>query len=142
MPKAPSPEKQQVEIVEEPKTPREVAAAELLKRLEKPVQPPPIEDTLEKANQAIAQAKKARTREKMTWYCTDCGGPHIQNDNMGLGLGHINVDVDDGKFVDDSGQPLTGSPLRLMQEYAAPKAQSGQGHKAGTNAQTLSKMKQ
>ena len=61
---------------------------------------------------------------------------------MGLGLGHINVDVYDGIFVDDSGQPLTGSPLRLMQEYAAPKAQSGQGHKAGTNAQTLSKMKQ
>ena len=75
MPKAPS--KEQVEIVEKPKTPQEVAAAELLKRLEKPVEPPPIEDTLEKAQQAISQAMKAKTPVKMTWYCTDCGGAHI-----------------------------------------------------------------
>jgi hypothetical protein len=110
MPKAPSPEKQQVEIIEKPKTPREVAAAELLKRLEKPVQPPPIEDTLEKAKQAITQAAKAKTKTRKTWYCSECGSAHIQlylnSDGSEAGSGHFDVVEEDGKPIHVDGTAL------------------------------------
>src|SRR6267378_1138481 len=95
------PVKEQVEIQEKPKTPEQEAMNKLLSMMEKPVQPPPISETLDKAKQAMAQAAKAKTKPgRQTWYCTDCGGAHIQNDGIGMGLGHIDVDVLDGEFVD------------------------------------------
>ena len=134
-------QKAEVEITEKEKTPAEQALAEVLKRIEKPVQPPPIEETLDKANQAMIQAKKAQHKPlRQTWYCTDCGGEHIQNDGLGLGLGHISVDAIDGEFVDaSSGAPLTGKPAQLMAAYAVPKVERGSGSQ---NKLTLSKMKE
>ena len=137
------PAKAQVEIEEKPKTIQEQAAADLLKRLEKPVQPLPIEEILDKVKQAQQQAKKAKTPVKRTWYCTDCGGAHIQNDGMNMGLGHIDVDMVDGEFVDPStGNPLTGKAKTLMEQYAVPKVQQGEGHEISSNQSTLAKMKE
>jgi hypothetical protein len=133
--------KEQVEIVEKPKTPEQEAMEKILKSMEKPVQPPPIEKTLAKAQQAIEQAKKAKSKpQRQTWYCTDCGRAHCQNDDPGLtGMDHISVDVMDGEFVDESGKPLTGSHLKLMTEYAAPKSKFGKGYMASSNQATLAK---
>jgi hypothetical protein len=136
-------QKAEVEIKEKEKSPSEQAMDKVLKQLEIPVQPPPIEETLKKAKQALAQAEKAKTPVKQTWYCTDCGGAHIQNDGMDMGLGHISVDCVDGDFVDpSSGTPLTGKPLTLMTKYAAPKVKRGEGHNASTNNKTLAKMRE
>lgn len=116
---------------------------ETIKRLEKKVEPPPIEDTLGKVEAALKQAQKAKKPLKQTWYCTDCGGEHIQNDGMGMGLGHIQVDCVDGEFVDGSGNPLTGKPLKLMEEYAVPKTDSGEAnHGLSHNKQVLAKMRE
>lgn len=134
-------QKAEVEINEKEKTTADKAMNEALKRLEKPVQPPPIEDTLSKVATALAQAKKAKQPVRMTWYCTDCGSEHIQNDGMGMGLGHISVDMVDGEFVDSSGQTLTGKPLTLMTKYAVPKAESGEGHYTSYNQKTISEMR-
>jgi hypothetical protein len=110
MPKAPSPEKQQVEIEKKPQTPQEQIAAELLKRLEKPVQPPPIEETLEKAEQAITQAAKAKTKTRKTWYCSECGKAHIQlyldSDGSESGRGHFDVVEEDGEPIHTDGTAL------------------------------------
>jgi hypothetical protein len=120
------------------------ALEETLKRLEKKVEPPPIEDTLGKVEQALAQAQKAKHKPvKQTWYCTDCGRAHVQNDGAGMGLGHIDVDCLDGEFVDKSGNPLTGKPLKLMERYAVPKTDSGNAdHGLSHNKQVLAKMRE
>ncbi len=138
MPKAPSPEKQQVEIEKKPQTPQEQLAAELLKRLEKPVQPPPIAETLEKAQQAMDQAVKAKTKVRHTWYCTDCGNAHIQIHDDGR---HFNVDVLDGEFVGPGDTPLSAKERATMDNYAIPKVQNGTSHQPTRNQKTLSQVK-
>src|SRR5712664_2931524 len=121
---AKAPTKEQVEIVEKPKTPEQEIFDKIMKAMEKPVQPPAIEETLEKAQQAMAQAQKAKEKPiRQTWYCTDCGAANMQNDGMDMGLDHIDVDVMGDEFVDKAGNPLTGKPLTLMKDYAAPKAE-------------------
>lgn len=117
MPKAPStPVKQQVEITEKPQTPQEQAAAELLKRLEKPVQPPPLEDTLETVKQALAQANKAKSKVVKTWYCTECGGEHIQLHLDSVHEGHFDVDLEDNIPVDpDTHKPISSKNQRSME---------------------------
>jgi len=133
-------EKEQVEIVEKPKTETEEAINRVLEQLEKKVEPPPIQEALDKAAQAMAQAQKAKHKPvKMTWYCTDCGAAHIQNDGMGLGLGHIKVDVIDDEFVHPNGTPLTGPELKLMTEYAV---KGGHNKNPGKNSTTLAKMQE
>jgi hypothetical protein len=136
-------EKADVAIQEKPKTPEQEALDKLTERVLKKVEPPPIQETLDKVKAAIAQAQKAKHKPvKMTWYCTDCGNPHIQNDGMGMGLGHIQVDVIDGDFVDSDGNPLTGQAATLMEQYATPKVKDGRGHMHGQNQTTLSQKEQ
>jgi|SRR5580765_409495 len=135
-------EKEQVEIVEKPKTGQEEAINRVLEQLEKKVEPPPISETLDKVAQAMEQANKAKHKPvKMTWYCTDCGAAHIQNaassDYARELPDHINVDVVDDEFVDSSGNPLSGAALKLMENYATRKAS-----KQLNNASTLAKMKE
>ena len=138
------PNKAEIVIDEKSKGAVKEALEEALKRLEKKVEPPPITDTLEKAKAALAQAQKVKHKPiKQTWYCTDCGGAHIQNDGMGMGLGHINVDCVDGEFVDSRGNPLTGQRLTLMEKYATQKVDAGTAEYAQSkNAQTLAKMRE
>jgi len=133
--------KEKVDIQEKPKTPEQQILDKILSSMEKPVQPPPIEETLNKANLAIEQAKKAKPKpQRQTWYCTDCGRPHVQNDGANYTrLDHISVDVMDGEFVDEAGNPLKGEALKLMTDYAAPKSKSGDGHMAPSNQATLAK---
>jgi type IV secretory pathway VirB10-like protein len=138
-------QKAEVEIQEKPKTPQQEALEKVLKSMEVPVQPPPIEETLEKAKLAQAQAQKAKVKpQRVTWYCTDCGAAHIQNDGAGITPhgDHIQVDVIDGEYVDRNGNPLTGTDLELMKKYAEPKATRGQGHMGAANRITVQKMKE
>jgi uncharacterized protein YlaI len=116
MPKAPTtPERAQVEIEPKPKTPQEQAAAELLKRLEKPIQPPPISETLEKAKLAMDQAKKAKSKIVKTWYCTECGDAHIQLHLDGVNSGHFAVDLEDDVPVNpQSHEPIAAQNKKSM----------------------------
>ncbi|MBO0887477.1 hypothetical protein J2P12_00090 [Candidatus Bathyarchaeota archaeon] len=136
-------QKAEVEINEKEKTLTEQAVDTVMKRLEKPIEAPPIEETLDKVKLAMKQAKKARKPVKQTWYCTDCGRAHVQNDGMDMDLDHISVDCLDGEFVDaHTGQPLTGKPLTLMEKYAVPNVDKGRSHAQSANAKTLAKMRE
>jgi len=135
--------KQEAEIQEKEKTPQQQALDAMVSQLEKPIEAPPIEETLGKVAAALAQAQKAKHKPlKQTWYCTDCGSPHIQNDGMSLGLEHIRVDAIDDEFVNSNGTPLTGKELTLMEKYAVPKVQEGNSHHQSSNATTLAKMQE
>jgi hypothetical protein len=107
--------KAEVEIQEQPKTPEQQALEALNKMLEKPVQPPPIEETLERVRQAQEQAKKAKPKITKTWCCTECGGSHIQ---LSLDDGpsvHFNVELEDDVPVDPrTKEPLSGRALANM----------------------------
>lgn len=132
-------EKEEVEI--KGKVITEEGLKRVLEQLEVPVQPPPIEDTLEKANQAIKNATKVKKPIKQVWHCTECGSAHIQL--YPDGNGHFNVDALDDEFVDHSGNPLTGREAKAMETYAVPRAKSGAGGNAvQANRSVLSKMEQ
>jgi hypothetical protein len=136
-------EKAPVEITEKPKTAEEQAKEEFFKRLLVPVKPPPITDTLDKVQQAIAQAQKAKAPVKMTWYCTDCGRVGCQNDPLHVtGVDHPQVSMVDGEFVDSSGNPVTGGLKTLMENHAIPKVERGQSSAQANNSATLAKMRE
>jgi len=136
-------EKAPVEITDKPKTAEEQAQEEFFKRLLVPVKPPPITDTLERVQQAISQAQKAKAPVKMTWHCTDCGREGCQNDALRVtGQNHPVVSMVDGEFVDAGGNPITGGLKTLMEEHAIPKVESGGGHAQSANSATLAKMRE
>jgi hypothetical protein len=143
MPEAPSKAEVEIQINEKDKqkSPAEQALDTVLKRMERAVERLPIEDVVEKVEQALKQ--QAKKPIKQTWYCTDCGGVGIQNDGYGMGLGHIDVECSDGEFTDHNGNPLTGNQLTLMEKYAIPKVDAGgRQHSLSVNAKTLAKMRE
>jgi hypothetical protein len=107
--------KAKVEIEEKEKSPQEQALELVLKRIEKPVQPPPIEETVQRVATALAQAKKATTKIRKTWYCTECGKAHIQLYLDGEYSGHFRVDLLDNEPVyHGTEEPINKTDKRNM----------------------------
>ena len=115
-------QKAEVEIKEKEKSPAEQALELVLKRIEKPVQPPPIEETLGKVATALSQAKKATTKVRKTWYCTECGGAHIQLYLDGVHNGHFAVDLLDDKPVISGTEKPISSKDKVSMDIARKKS--------------------
>jgi hypothetical protein len=108
-------QKAEVEIKEKEKSPTEQVLDKVLKQLEIPVQPPPIEETLDKVKQALDQAHKMKPKVRKTWHCTECGDDHIQLYLDGMGSGHFSVDLlDDEPVRSGTEDKITGRDKKNM----------------------------
>lgn len=95
----------------EKKDPVKELEEKLTKMLELPVEVPSVEEELQAAKQAIANAQKLKQRKLIQHCCTECGGSGIQlyhEAARAKGKKHFACFLtEDNEFCDEHGEPFT-----------------------------------